>query len=134
MIRYNDTISVKLFQTDPTSEVEIKSGCSIDIMAGNTIKGAKAHIDLGESTFFMKNLGFRLQPIEEYYDTTHSYSQNGDLYSIGYDNDFYDGKIEYTANGYPAQSIEWKLSRASSTSVVATALTIAGVLIGTWAF
>lgn len=132
MVRYNDTISVKFKQAE--ADAAIKLGCSMDILTGSTIKGARFSTDPADESFFMNNLAFRLQPIKSYYDTTHSYSQNGDKYTVGYDNDFYDGKIEYTANGYSPQSVSWKLSRGQSTSVVVTGLAIAGALIGTWAF
>jgi len=99
MIKYKDTIGVKLANAD--SEVVPVSGCAVDILGGNTIKGAKFFLDFEVDTNIINNFALRLQPIEEYYDTIHSYSQNGDIYSVGYDSDFYDGKIEYTANGYP---------------------------------
>lgn len=132
MVRYEDKIRVK-FQSY-TEEEKAEIGCAIDILSGSTIKGARFNTDFESSDVFLNNLAFRVQPLEEYYDNTHSYSQNGDSYTVGYDKDFYDGKLEYTANGYPPQSFSWKLSRSRSTSVVATALTIAGALIGSWAF
>jgi hypothetical protein len=74
----------------------------MDILAGSTITGAKFKND--EDSKFMKWIALRLQPIVESYDAIHSYAQNGDTYTVGYDQDFYDGKLEYTANGYPPQS------------------------------
>jgi len=106
----------------------------VKILPGTTIKGAKFNSDPEISEVFLNNLAFRVQPFKEKYGSTHSYSNNGDVYTLGYDNDFYDGKVEYTANGYPSQSFQWKLSRSRSTSVVVTALTIAGALIGSCAF
>lgn len=99
MIKYKDTIGVKL--ANAPSDVVPVPGCAVDILDGSTIKGAKFFLDEAKDNM-INNIAFRLQPLEEYYDTIHSYSQNGDIYSVGYDNDFYDGKIEYTANGYPA--------------------------------
>lgn len=100
MIKYDDIIGVKFAQID--AEAVSSIGCAVDILAGSTIKAAKFYTDLESSDTFLSNLAFRLQPVQEFYDTTHSYSQNGDIYSVGYDNDFYDGTVEYTANGYPA--------------------------------
>jgi len=100
MIKYKDTIGVKL--ANAPSDVVPVPGCAVDILDGSTIKGAKFFLDFEVDENMINNIAFRLQPLEEYYDTIHSYSQNGDIYSVGYDNDFYDGKIEYTANGYPA--------------------------------
>ena len=99
MIKYKDTIGVKL--ANAPSDVVPTPGCAVDILDGSTIKGAKFFLDESEDNM-INNIAFRLQPLEEYYDTTHSYSQNGDSISVGYDNDFYDGKMEYTADGYPA--------------------------------
>jgi len=50
----------------------------MDILPGTTIKGAKFNSDIDVSEAFLNNLAFRVQPFKEMYDTTHSYSQNGD--------------------------------------------------------
>lgn len=89
MIKYNDKISVKLFNA--AEDVKVNIGCSVDIMKGTTIKSAKFNVDETDLSFFLKNIAFRVQPIKDYYDINHSYSQNGDKYSVGYDDDFYDG-------------------------------------------
>ena len=103
MIKYEDYIEVLIFQPEKDEVENIKPGCSITILPGNTIKAAKFSFDPEAlSDQFMATISFRLQPFVERYDTVHKYAQNGDTYVLGYDNDFYDGKVEYTANGYPS--------------------------------
>ena len=101
MMKYDNFYSVKLQNVEAGDDAQpIVPGCRVDIVDGNSIQGVKFFTNPADGVF-INSLQFRVKPIEEYYDTTHSYSQNGDIYSVGYDKDFYDGKVEYTANGYP---------------------------------
>ena len=54
MVKYNDTISVKFYQA--AEDAEVKPGCSIEILPGSTIKGAKFNVDEAESAFYMNSI------------------------------------------------------------------------------
>lgn len=97
--RYPDELWMRLVDEDfgEGDQEEFKTGCSIDFLPDQTLQGVKFATQDDE---YIKNIAFRVKPLEEYYDNESSYEQNGDVYSIGYDEDFKDMKFEYKANGY----------------------------------
>ena len=130
-IKYDNVYSVKTFQVEADAEEEPVPGCKVDVLEGNSIQAVKFYSN--PTDVFVNSIQFRVKPLEEYYDQTRSYSQNGDVYEVGYDNDFYDGKIQYTANGYSPQSISWKLSRSYASSWVTNFAMMGVTLLGSYA-
>jgi len=129
-IKYDNVYSLKFFQV-AAGEAEPVPGCKVDVLEGNSIQAVKFFSNPTE--ILVNSLQFRVLPLVEYYDQTRSYSQNGDVYEVGYDNDFYDGKVQYTANGYSPQSFSWKLSRSFATSWVTSFAMMGVTLLGSYA-